>query len=96
MAESAAARMSQARSTGSKLGPASLDDLGRAVLILATEVSVLNDRQRVLEGVLEANGIAVADAVRDHIPAGALAETLQADRARLAKLIVEALCPPES
>ena len=95
MSASVAARMSQARSTGSKLTPTSLDDLGRAVLLLATEVSVLNDRQRVLETILQERGIDISDAVRDHVPAGALAETLQADRARLAKLIVEALCPPE-
>jgi hypothetical protein len=96
MADSAAARMSQARSTGAKLTPASIDGLGRAVLLLATEIAVLNDRQRVLEAVLDEHGIAVADAVRDHQPTGALAETLKADKARLATLIVEALCPPES
>jgi hypothetical protein len=96
MAESAAARMSQAHSTGTKLGVANIDDLGRALLLLATEVAVLNDRQRVLEAVLEERGIAVADAVRDYQPSGALAETLNAEQARLAKLIVEALCPPNA
>ncbi len=88
--------MSQAQSTGVKLGAANIDDLGRALLLLATEVAVLNDRQRVLEAVLEERGIAVADAVRDYQPAGALAETLKGDQARLAKLIVEALCPPNA
>lgn len=88
--------MSQAHSAGSKLSPASIDDLGRALLILATEVAVLNDRQRVLEAVLGERGIDVADAVRDYQPSGALAETLKADQARLAKLIVETLCPPNS
>lgn len=96
MADSAAARMSQAHSSGVKLGAANIDDLGRAVLLLATEVAVLNDRQRVLEAVLEERGIAVADAVRDYQPTGALADTLQGEQARLAKLIVEALCPPNA
>jgi hypothetical protein len=86
--------MSQAHSSGTKLTPASIDDLGRALLILATEIAVLMDRQRVLEAVLEERGIAVADAVRDYQPSGALAETLRAEQARLAKSIVEALCPP--
>jgi hypothetical protein len=93
---SAAAAMSQTASTGAKLKPHSLDDLGRAILLLATEVAVLNDRQRVLEAVLEERGIAVADAVRDHQPAGALADTLKAEKARLAQAIVEVLCPSES
>jgi hypothetical protein len=93
---SAAATMSQAHSAGSKLSLASLDDLGRALLILATEVAVLNDRQRVLEAVLGERGIDVADAVRDYQPSGALAEILKADQQRLAKLIVETLCPPGS
>ena len=88
--------MSQARSLGEHLSPASLDDLGRAVLLLATEVAVLGDRQRVLEAVLGKHGIDVADAVRDFVPEGALGEALKADKARLAQSIVEALCPPRA
>ena len=94
MLESDAAKMSQARSTGAKLRPDNLDDLGRAVLILATEIAVLNDRQRVLEAVLAERGIDVADAVRDYQPSGAMADALKAEQARLAQLVVEALCPP--
>jgi hypothetical protein len=94
-ATSAAARMSQRRSSGAKLGIDNIDDLGRAVLLLATEVAVLMDRQRVLEAVLEERGIAVKEAVRDCQPAGALADELAVERKRLAQLIVEALCPPE-
>lgn len=94
MADSAAARMSQAHSAGARLTQANIDDLGRAVLLLATEVAVLNDRQRVLEAVLAERGIEVADAVRDYQPAGGLAEALKTEQTRLAKLIVEALCPP--
>ena len=88
--------MSQARSIGARLSVASLDDLGRAVLLLATEVAVLSDRQRVLEAVLAARGIDVADAVRDFVPEGALADALKSDKARLAQSIVEALCPAKS
>lgn len=87
--------MSQTASTGVKLKPDSLDDLGRAVLLLATEVAVLNDRQRVLEAVLAERGIEVADAVRDYQPAGALAETLKAEKVRLAQAMLEALCPSD-
>ncbi len=94
MAETAAATMSQAQTTGQKLNPSSVDDLGRALLTLATEVSVLADRQRVLEAVLGERGIDVADAVRDYQPSGAIAQGLKDDKQRLAKLIVEALCPP--
>lgn len=86
--------MSQTASTGAKLTPASLDDLGRTLLLLATEVAVLADRQRVLEAVLGERGIDVADAVRDYRPSGAIADTLKAEQARFAKLIVESLCPP--
>ena len=86
--------MSQINRASTKLGPDSIDDLGRAILLLATEVSVLNDRQRVLEAVIEGQGLKVADTVRDYCPTGAFAETLKADRARLARSIVETLCPP--
>lgn len=95
-APSAAARMSQQRSSGAKLGLDNVDDLGRAVLLLATEMAVLMDRQRVLEAVLEERGIPVKEAVRDWQPQGALADELAGERKRLARLIVDALCPPEA
>jgi hypothetical protein len=94
MSEAAHVRMSQQRTTGAKLGPRDVDGLGRAVLLLATELAVVADRQKVLEAVLAERGIDVAQAVRDFQPAGALAEELQADKARLAQLVIEALCPP--
>lgn len=94
MAElSAAAAMSQAPSTGQMLGPDQIDDLGRALLVLARELWVMKDRQRVLEAVLEERGIAVAEAVRDYRPSGALAAELQAERERFARSIMETLCP---
>ena len=94
MADNAAITMSQAASVGAKLGVGNIDGLGRAVLLLATEIAVLNDRQRVLEAVLAAKGIDVADAVRDFQPTGPMADFLKADSERLATLVIEALCPP--
>jgi len=91
---SAAAAMSQAHSTGTKLTGANIDGLARAMLMLATEVAVLGDRQRVLEAVLGERGIDVGDAVRDYRPSGTFAQTLHDEQQRLAKLVVEALCPP--
>ncbi len=93
---SEAVAMSQAYSAGARLSADSLDDLARAVLLLATELAVLGDRQRVLEAVLGERGIAVADAVRDYRPTDAFADELKADKVRLARLIVEALCPSEA
>ena len=94
MADNAAVKMSQASSVGVKLGVHNIDGLGRAILLLATEIAVLNDRQQVLEAVLEAKGIDLANAVRDFQPEGAMADALKADSERLATLIIEALCPP--
>lgn len=96
MADADPVRMSQTRSAGRKLGLDNVDDLGRAMLLLATEIAVLSDRQRILEAVLEERGIDVADAIANYRPGGAVAATLAADRARLAKAIVETLCPPEA
>jgi hypothetical protein len=96
MADSAAVRMSQARSVGAKLSVDNIDGLGRAVLLLATEIAVLNDRQRVLEAVLEAKGIDVSDAVRDFQPEGPMDDMLKSESQRLATLIIDALCPPSA
>ena len=93
--DQSAVAMSQAHSAGQRLTAASVDDLGRALLLLATEVAVLGDRQRILEAVLDDRGIDVAQAVRDYQPTGAVATELDAQNHRLARLIVEALCPPE-
>ncbi|MBL0923119.1 MAG: hypothetical protein IBJ12_01450 [Sphingomonadaceae bacterium] len=94
MADADAIRMSQARTMASKLSADNIDDLGRALLLLANEVAVLADRQKVLEAVLAERGIDVSDAVRDYQPSGKVAEDIASGHARLAKLIVDALCPP--
>lgn len=90
---SPAAAMSQMISTGQMLGPDRVDDLGRALLLLARELWVTKDRQRVLEAVLEDHGIRVSDAVRDYQPSGALAATLAAERKAFTEGLVNALYP---
>lgn len=90
---SAAAHMSQTVDTGRMLKPDQLDDLGRAVLVLARELWVVKDRQRILEAVLDAHGIDASTAVRDHQPDPALAAELEAERTRFTKAVIEALSP---
>jgi len=91
----AGAAASRATSTGRMLAPEQLDDLGRAVLLLARELWVTKDRQRVLEAVLEARGISVTEAIRDHEPDAALAAELTAERERFTQALITALCPPD-
>jgi hypothetical protein len=90
---SAAARMSQAPSTGRMLRPDQLDDLGHALLVIARELWVAKDRLRVLEAVLDAKGIDVSQAVARHQPDDALAAELAAERSRFVGAIMSALCP---
>jgi K+-sensing histidine kinase KdpD len=90
----AGAAASRAASSGRMLAPEQIDDLGRAVLLLARELWVTKDRQRVLEAVLEARGIEVAQAIRDHQPDEALAAELAAERERFTQALIAALCPP--
>lgn len=91
----AGAAASRASRTGQMLQPGQLDDLGRALLLLARELWVTKDRQRILEAVLEAKGIAVAEAIRDHRPDPALDAELKAERDAFAGALVAALCPPD-
>lgn len=79
---SPAAAMSQAMSSGASLRPGQIDELGRALLLLARELWIVKDRQIVLEAVLAERGVDVADAVRDYQPAGAVAQRLDAERKR--------------
>jgi hypothetical protein len=90
---SPAAAMSQASSAGPTLFPEQIDDLGRAVLLLARELWVVKDRQRVLEAVLEERGIDIVAAIRDFQPSGTLAAELEAERNRFASALVQTLCP---
>ncbi len=77
------------------LRPEQLDDLGNALLLLARELWVVKDRQRVLEALLEANGIVAPNAVTDHQPDADLAADLAAERGRYTGALLEVLCPPE-
>ena len=89
------AAASRAARSGRMLQPDQLDDLGRSLLLLARELWVTKDRQRILEAVLEARGITVVEAIRDHQPDAALAADLKAERDRFTLALLAALCPPE-
>ena len=94
MAElSAAAAMSQSPRTGRMLGPEQIDDLGNALLVVARELWVVKDRQRVLEAVLAKHGLDVAQEVAGDGPDEALAAELNAERERYLGAIMNALCP---
>jgi hypothetical protein len=90
---SAAAKMSQTPSAGVRLGEHNIDDLGRAVLLLARELWVVKDRQLVTEALLAERGIDLGDAIRDYQPSGALAEMLAAERKALTERLLDALVP---
>lgn len=94
-AYAAGALASRAARSGQMLAPERIDDLGAALLLIARELWVTRDRQCVLEEVLEAKGIAVVDAVRDHQPSAALAERLRAERGRFTEALIATLCPPQ-
>lgn len=85
----AAAASSQAASAGEKLSPASLDALGRAVLLLARELWVTRDRLMVAEALLAEQGIALD--IDSHQPDAALSEALAAERSRLTAAVMETL-----
>ena len=94
MAElSAAAAMSQAPNSGRMLAPEQIDDLGRALLVLARELWVVKDRVRVLEAVLDERGIEVSAAVRDYRPSGAVEAELAEERERFSQAILRTLAP---
>ncbi len=87
------AAASRAARQGTMLRPEQIDDLGNALMVMARELWVVKDRQRVLEALLEANGIVVPGAVADHQPGPDLAETLATERARYTGALMAALCP---
>ncbi|OYU13973.1 MAG: hypothetical protein CFE37_13395 [Alphaproteobacteria bacterium PA4] len=91
----AGAAASRAARQGQMLRPQQLDDLGATVLLLARELWVVKDRQRVLEALLADHGIIAPGAVADHQPGPALAAELDAERARYTRALMETLSPPE-
>ena len=78
------------------LHAAQLDDLGRALLLLARELWVTKDRLAVLEQVLGGHGLNVEDAVRDFQPDGAFATRLASERRDFAAALMAALVPEGS
>ena len=88
-----AAESRKARS-GQALAPDQIDDVANALLVLARELWVLKDRQRVLEALLAENGLVAPGAVRDHQPGPALAAELEIERIRYTNALMAALCPP--
>jgi hypothetical protein len=90
----AAARAATERATGVRLlGPDQVDDLARAVLMLAREVWVLRDRQRILETVLAERGIDVVEAVERHQPGPELQQKLDAERREFVRGLLRTLAP---
>lgn len=78
------------------LQPQQLDDLANGLLLLARELWVVKDRQRVLEALLAENGIIAPEAVANHQPGPELAAELLAERTRYTAALMEALCPPKA
>ncbi len=77
------------------LKPEQLDDLGNALLVMARELWVVKDRQRVLEALLAEHGVLVPGEVADHQPGPALTEELDRERSRYLRSLMDALCPPQ-
>lgn len=75
------------------LQPSQIDDVANALLVLARELWVVKDRQRVLETLLSDNGIIIPGAVADHQPGPALAAELETERTRYTNALMTALCP---
>lgn len=75
------------------LAPGQVDDVARALLLLARELWVARDRMAVLEAVLDARGLDISAAVRDFEPPPALAERLAVERSAFTQAILDALCP---
>ena len=78
------------------LQPQQIDDLANGLLLLARELWVVKDRQRVLEALLADNGIIAPFAVANHQPVSDLAAELLAERTRYTTSLMEALCPSEA
>jgi hypothetical protein len=94
-AQRAAAAASRAATGARMLKDGQLDELGRAVLFLARELWVTRDRLAVLEAVLDARGLDVAQAVADHRPSPELAARLATERKALVEGLMATLCPAE-
>ncbi len=77
------------------LRPDQIDNLGAAVLVLARELWVVKDRQRVLEALLAEHGVVPPGAVADHQPGPELADALSNERTRYLRALMTALAPSD-
>lgn len=73
------------------LGPEKIDNLGRALISLAREVSVLADRQVVLEHLLETSGVVVGDAIDQLQPDTELQAKIDTRTSAIVKSILDEL-----
>ena len=73
------------------LGPDQIDDLGLAIISLTKEVSVLADRVRVLEAVLDKKGLDVSTEIERLEPDEDLQKALDEQGRLIAKSVLDAL-----
>lgn len=72
------------------LGPDNVDDLGRMVTALLTELWITRDRVAVLERIIEEKGVVVPGEVNDYVPDAAFEAELSALRDRMAGNVIGA------
>lgn len=76
--------------SNSYLGPDNVDDLGRMVTALLTELWITRDRLAVLEQVLRERGIVLPGEIDDYIPDAAFEAELETLRDRMAGNVIGA------
>ncbi len=79
--------------SASNLRTEDIDRLGKALLMLSSELWIVKDRVRVLEAALVNAGVLSADAVKQLQPDAALQTELTTERARLIDAVLAALAP---
>lgn len=76
--------------SNSYLSPDNVDDLGRMVTALLTELWITRDRVAVLERVLQERGIVLPGEIDDYIPDAAFEAELETLRDRMAGNVIGA------
>ena len=79
--------------TSPSLQPDDIDKVALSVLNLAQELWTLKERHLLLEHILETQGLTVSSLIDTYDPEGALAETLDKERQRFVKRVVQSLKP---
>jgi hypothetical protein len=72
------------------LGPDNVDDLGRMVTALLTELWITRDRLAVLERLVEEKGVVLPGEIDDYIPDAAFEAELETLRDRMAGNVIGA------